>query len=410
MSLPRRAFLAGGFGGLAAVAVAGSSARRPDDEAGWARVAAAWDPTPGVLNLESGGVQPPPRVVDEAFRNAWEASRRLPPVKLVREQFPQLEQVRSAVAAAAGFDTEEVALVRNTTEALQNVLLGWTLAPGERVLTTTQDYWRLQDGLDQRAAREGIVVDRLRLPVPLPSDAEVIAHFLAAVRPETRLALVCEVVNLTGQILPVTALTAALRTRGVAVIVDGAHGFGHLDSIPAALGADAYGTSLHKWLGAPFGTGLLCLRRERVRGVWPLFPSAAQRAGDIRKFESLGTFAAAPFLGISPALDWWREVGAAAKLARLRFLRDRWLYAFSGDPRVSLLTRLSGDGAGAIATVALPGRDVRLVADGLRREDGILVRTIVHPEFSGLRVTPNLFNSAAEMDRFAGVLRRLLER
>lgn len=408
MPLPRRAFLAGGLGGLALSSVVRGVGRRPDEEAAWAEVAAAWDATPGQLNLESGGVQAPTRAVDEAFRRAWDAARRLPSVHLLREQLPRLEEVRSALAAAAGFPAEEVALVRNATEALQNVLQGWPLARGDRVLTSTQDYWRLQEGLDQRAERDGIGIDRIRLPVPLPPDGEVVARWLEAVRPETRLALVCEVVNLTGQVLPVAALTAALQARGVAVVVDGAHGFAHLDSSPANLGADAYGTSLHKWLGAPFGTGFLRLRRDRVAGVWPLFPSAARKRDDIRKFESLGTIAAAPFLGILPALDWWRRVGPSAKLARLRFLRDHWLAAVADDPRVRRLTRVEGNGAGAIVTLSLPGRDPRPVAEELRRGEGILVRAIVHPEFSGLRVTPNLHNSVADLDRFVAALRRCL--
>ncbi len=405
MPLPRRVFLAGGLGGLALSPGVRGGGRRPDDEGAWAEVAAAWDPTPGKLNLESGGVQAPTRAVDQAFRRAWDAARRLPPVHLVREQLPRLEEVRSALAAAAGFPVEEVALVRNTTEALQNVLLGWPLARGDRVLTSTQDYWRLQEGLDQRAERDGIGIDRIRLPVPLPPSQEVVARWLEAVRPETRLALVCEVVNLTGQVLPVAALTAALQARGVAVVVDGAHGFAHLDSSPASLGADAYGTSLHKWLGAPFGTGMLRLRQDRLADVWPLFPSASRRRDDIRKFESLGTIAAAPFLGILPALDWWRQVGPAAKLARLRFLRDHWLATFADDPRVRLLTRVEERAAGAIATVALPGRDPRSVAEELRRERGIFVRAIVHPEFTGLRVAPNLHNSVADLDRFVAALR-----
>lgn len=408
MPLPRRAFLAGGLGGLALSPVVRGVGRRPDDEAAWAEVAAAWDPTPAQLNLESGGVQAPTRAVDQVFRRAWDAARRLPPVHLVREQLPRLEEVRSALAAAAGFPAEEVALVRNTTEALQNVLLGWPLARGDRVLTSTQDYWRLQEGLDQRAEREGIVIDRIRLPVPLPPNQEVVARWLEAVRPETRLALVCEVVNLTGQVLPVAALTAALQARGVAVVVDGAHGFAHLDSSPASLGADAYGTSLHKWLGAPFGTGMLRLRHDRLADVWPLFPSASRRRDDIRKFESLGTIAAAPFLGIPPALDWWRQVGPAAKLARLRLLRDHWLAAFADDPRVRLLTRVDGGAAGAIATVALAGRDPRPVAEVLRRERGIFVRAVLHPEFTGLRVTPNLHNSVADLERFVAALRDCL--
>ena len=406
MPCSRRAFLAGALAaGAPGLSRAVPASRPPVQEPDWAEVAREWAATPGQLNLESGGVQPVPLAVNEVFRRAWADATRLPPAELARVQVPALEEVRRRLAAASGFAPDEIALVRNTTEGLQNLLLGWPLVRGDRVLTTTQDYWRFQDGLDQRAAREGIEVDRIRLPVPLRDAASVVDSFVAALRPETRVVLVSEMINLTGQILPVAAIAAAMRARGVAVLIDGAHGFGHLTAQPDTLGADGYATSLHKWLGAPHGTGFLALRRRWIGEVWPLFPALASRREDIRKFEGWGTFAAAPFLAIPAALDFWRRIGPEAKLARLRWLRDRWLQACAGDPRVQLLTRTAEEGAGAIATVELRGQDPRLIAEALRVRDGIFVRAIAHPEFRGLRVTPNLFNSAADLDRFAERLR-----
>ncbi|MEY4687374.1 MAG: Isopenicillin epimerase [Verrucomicrobiota bacterium] len=408
----RRRFLAAsvGWGSLASLARGSfrATARRPDRDEDWSDLRAAWLDSGAVVNLENGGVQASPRVVDEVFHREWESAQRLPALRLGRDFPAALDAVRSRLAAEVGCGPDEIALVRNTTEGVHNLLQGWRLDRGDRVLTTTQDYWRFHDGLAQRAVRDGIGVDAIRLPVPLERPADVVRLFTEAVGPRTRVVLLCHVVNLTGQILPVAAIAAALRPRGVAVIVDGAHGFGHLTDRVADLGCDAYVTSLHKWIGAPHGTGFLHLRRERIERVWPLFPSPASHRGDIRKFESLGTVASAPFLGIPPALDFWREVGPSVKLARLRWLRDRWLRPAGQLPGSAVLTRTEGEGAGALATISFPGRDVRRMADELLHREDILVRPIIHAEFSGLRVTPNLFNSAADLDRLTAALGRML--
>lgn len=406
----RRRFLAAAVGaaGGASLGLSPSLRRRsPAREDDWADVRAAWLSSGDVLNLENGGVQSSPSVVDAVFRREWASAQLLPPVRLGRDLPADLDAVRARLAEAAGCDRDELALVRNTTEGIQNVLLGWELIRGDRVLTTTQDYWRFHDGLAQRAARDGIGVDAVRLPVPVGGSAELVRAFTEAVGPRTRVALLSHVINLTGQILPVAAIAAALRPLGVGVVVDGAHGFGHLTERVADLGCDAYATSLHKWLGAPHGTGFLFLRKDRIERVWPLFPAPSSRRSDIRKFESLGTIASAPFLAVPAALDFWRAVGPADKLARLRWLRDRWLTAAEVHLGARVLTRTSDDGAGALATVEIPGRDPRALASKLLRGEHILIRAITHPEFSGLRVAPNLFNSAGDIDRFADALRRL---
>lgn len=409
--LTRRRFLAAsaGVGGAVAVGLgAPEKRRRPDREEDWDDVRAEWPAGGTVLNLESGGVQVTPLRVEAAFQREWASAQVLPPVRLGREIAADFDVVRARLAAAVGCGVGELALVRNTTEGIQNLLQGWRLERGDRILTTTQDYWRFHDGIAQRAARDGIGIDTIRLAVPADQPAELVRRFTDAVTPRTRLVLLCHVVNLTGQILPVAAIAAALRSHGVRVLVDGAHGFGHVTGRVVDLGCDAYATSLHKWLGAPHGTGFLFLREDRIEEVWPLFPAPAARAADIRKFESVGTAPSAPFLAIPTALDFWAEIGPGEKLARLRWLRDRWVDVARTLPGARSLTRMADEGAGALATFHFAGRNARALASDLLERERILVRAIVHPEFDGIRVAPNLFNSAAEIDRFALALRRVL--
>jgi selenocysteine lyase/cysteine desulfurase len=376
----------------------------PDAEGNWVATAAEWERESGVINLENGGVQASPRRVTEVFVSAWRRAQINAARTLAREQWPEVEAVRGELAAAFGCGAGELALTRNTTEAVETVLLGLDLRAGDRVLTTTRDYWRFQDTLRQRAARDGIVVDVVKLPDAKEGDAAVISAMTAAVRERTRLALFPQVINLTGRVLPVTELCAALRQRGVLTLVDGAHGFAQLLETAGTLGCDFYGTSLHKWLGAPHGTGFLYVRRERIAELWPHFPAPVEMREDIRKFESLGTLPAAPFLGIRAALQFWREVGPELKLARLRSLRERWLESVLALPGVSVIDRPDPSRGSALATVVIEGIKPAEAVRWLWERHRVIVRGIEHPEFAGIRVTPSLANAPAELDRLVVAL------
>jgi selenocysteine lyase/cysteine desulfurase len=380
------------------------------DDPAWADVQAAWAIDRSIINLENGGVQPSPECVNTAFVQHWRHAHRAPPVTFNREQLPQLEEVRKRLACAFGCDAEEIALTRNTTEGVETVLLGWDLRPGEHILTTTQDYWRFHDTLKQRASRDNLAVDVIRLPPPDAGTEEIIAAFDSALSFRTRLVLLSQVVNLTGRILPVRELVRHLRDRGVAVVVDGAHGFAHLPAQRDDLDCDFYATSLHKWLGAPHGTGFLYVRRERIAPLWPHFPAPAERRENIRKFESLGTIPAAPFLAIQSALDFHAAIGAEPKLARLRWLRDRWLVALAGHTDFVRHAGREFAASGALMTVTLPGLPAAALARWLWERHRLVVRPIDHPEFTGIRVTPNLYTTTAEIDRLSEALREALHR
>jgi isopenicillin-N epimerase len=191
--------------------------------------------------------------------------------------------------------------------------------------------------------------------VPVESTDEIVARFAAAITPRTRVILMSHIINLTGQVLPVREVVRMARARGVLVVVDGAHGFAQLPCTRESLDCDIYATSLHKWLGAPHGTGFLYVRRERIGEIWPLYPAPVELRENIRKYESIGSVAAAPHLGIRPALDFWLAIGAERKMARLRWLRDRWLHAFLDDPTVTIHTPRSADFSAALVTIDFAG-------------------------------------------------------
>jgi selenocysteine lyase/cysteine desulfurase len=375
------------------------------DEDFWEEIARGFTVDRTIVNLNNGGVSPSPAIVQEAMKRHLDFSNATPPpIALWEILEPRKEAVRAALARHWGADREEIAITRNASESLQICQLGIDLEPGDEVLTTDQDYPRMRTAFRQRERREGIVLRELELPVMCTDDEEVVRLFRASVTPRTRLILMCHMVNLTGQILPVAKVAAMARSvnGGVPLIVDGAHALAHVPFRLPELGCDYYGASLHKWLFAPHGTGLLYVRRDRIAGLWPLMAAEEKETADVRKLEEIGTHPAANALAIAEALAFHQAIGDERKAARLRFLRDRWarrLLAL-GD-RVRLHTNLDARFSCGIATVQIDGIDSTALGAWLRRAKGILVTPIVHARFEGLRVSPSVYTTPIEIDLFA---------
>jgi len=380
------------------------------DEAFWSQVQRAFRVDRSLINLNNGGVSPAPVAVEEALRRYQEYSNLAPAHNMWRVLEPQRETVRRDLAELFGCDAEEIALTRNASEALEICQLGFDLRPGDEVLATDQDYGRMLDTFRQRERRDGVVLKLFPLPVPLDDPGVVVDLYRRQLTPRTRLILVSHMVNLTGQVLPAREVVRLGRERGVPVIVDGAHSFAHFPFAHADLECDYYATSLHKWLFAPVGAGMLYVRRERVRPLWPLMPAPAKLDDDIRKFEEIGTHPAANFLALGEAVAFHRGLGAERKAARLIHLRDRWAARLGRHPRLRLLTSLATGHAVGIATFAASGMDHAALVDHLWERWRILVTHILHPSFEGIRVTPSVYTTLEEIDRFCAAVEDALER
>jgi isopenicillin-N epimerase len=220
--------------------------------------------------------------------------------------------------------------------------------------------------------------------------------------------LICHVINLTGQVLPVKAVAALGRARGIPVVVDGAHAMAHLCFRLDELAVDYYGTALHKWLFAPIGTGMLYVRRDKIAELWPMMAADSKLDGDIRKFEEIGTHPAANALGISQAVAFHLGLGPERKLARLVYLRDRWAKQLLALDRVRLHTSLKPGCSGGIATVQVTGIDSIDLAKHLWDRHRILVTPIVHQQFEGIRITPSVYTTLAEVDRITDAMAKVV--
>jgi selenocysteine lyase/cysteine desulfurase len=421
--LTRRSFL--GAGSTAAIGlaftneslarVAAATARAADsaandlarDETYWREIQQGFTLDRTIVNLNNGGCCPSPRVVHEAFKRYLDVSNQSPVYHMWQILEPNIETVRRRLAAEFGCSPEEMAITRNASEALQIAQLGIDLKAGDEVVTTNQDYGRMLDTWDQRVRRDGITVKKISFPVPPPSMDDLADRLISAIGPKTKVLHFCHITNLPGQIFPVKKICDAARAKGVKTIVDGAHAFAHFPYKVSDLGCDYYGTSLHKWLLAPIGTGFLYVRRENIEGLWGLTPTAASRAKDIRKFEEIGTHPAANHNAIAEALTFHDGIGSERKSARLRYLRDRWANRLLATGRFKLHTSQDPAQSCAIGTVQVVGVDTNKVVEQLWAKWRIIATPIVHAESEGLRFTPNVYTTLEEVDTFITAMEKI---
>jgi selenocysteine lyase/cysteine desulfurase len=374
------------------------------DEDFWFTIQNAFSVTRGIINLNNGGVSPSPRIVTEALvRYIWQQEDATA-YTMWQILEPQSETIRTGLAEMFGCDREEIAITRNASESLETLLLGMNLKSGDEILTTTQDYGRMLTTVRQREQREGISLRLIKIPIPPQNLNEIAAAFERAVTPRTRLIQIAHQVNITGQITPVKAVCDMARARGIETIVDGAHSFAQFDFKQKDLGCDYFGTSLHKWLYAPKGTGLLYVKRDKIESIWPLFAAEQKQAKDIRKFEEIGTHSAAPKLAIGEALLFHNGIGGKRKEARLRYLSRYWMNRLKDIPKIRFNTSFDPAQSCAIANVQIEGTNPSAVGNYLFSTYRIFTTPIIHEEFQGLRITPNLYTTLGELDRFCGVM------
>jgi len=398
-------------GASLALAELAGDARLPQavarDEDFWFQVQEAFTADRSMVNLNNGGVCPAPAVVQAAMKRYLDHANEAPAYVLWRLQDPQKETVRSGLARLFGCDPEEVALTRNASEALENVQQGFELAKGDEVLTTDQDYPRMLTTWKQRERRDGIVLKQIQIPVPCEDDDALVQCFEKAFTPRTKVLHICHVINLHGMVLPVKRLVQLARAKGVPTLIDGAHSFAHLDFKRDDLDCDYFGTSLHKFLFAPHGTGMLYVRREKIGGLWPLMAAPETLDADIRKFEEIGTHPLANFLAVAEALAFHELIGPARKEARQIFLRDHWAKRLQQSPRVKLHTSLKPGRSTGVALVELEGIDPVKLHEHLWAKQRIFTVAIQHAQFRGLRISPTVYTRLSELDRFCEALEKV---
>ena len=381
-----------------------AAAVQGDEELFWSEIARAYTVDRSLVNLNNGGVAPAPGFVQDAMKRHLDYANDAPAYTMWRVQEPQREGVRARLAQVFDTDPEEIAITRNASEGLETCQFGFDLERGDEVLTTTQDYPRMITAFRQRERREGIVLKQFQIPTPCEDPSEIVRRFEQEITPRTRLILVSHVIFLTGQILPVKEVAALGRAHGIPVIVDGAHALAHFPFSIRELQCDYYASSLHKWLCAPHGTGLLYVKRDKIGALWPLMAANVEQKDDIRKFEEIGTHPAANALAIAEALTFYETLGPERKARRLVELREHWAEPLSRHERVRFHTSRAPGFACGLALVEVDGVDSEKLGAWLWDHHRIFVVAIKHAEFQGLRISPNVYTLKSELDRFVAAM------
>jgi selenocysteine lyase/cysteine desulfurase len=373
-----------------------------EDVTYWREIQRAFDLDRTMVNLNNGGCSPAPTHVLEQMIRDLRFSNELPVEHMWRVLEPRIESVRRDLATEFGCDPEEMAITRNASEANETMIFGVDLKRGDEVVFTTQNYPRMQNAWRQRERRDGIVLKPVKIETPVKSTKSYVDQIAAAITPRTRVIEVMHISFQTGYIAPVREIVDLAKPKGIQVFVDGAHAFAHFPFTRDELGCDYYGTSLHKWLHAPIGTGFLYVRRDRIKSLWPIMAGAIEQEDNIRKYEEIGTHPAANHNAIAVAIAFNRGIGMPRKIARLRYLRDRWAkQVLAASDRAHMITEIGPEKSGAIGVFGVDGLDMGKLGGWLLSKHNIVTTPMVTDEFKGMRITPNVYTTVDEVDLFA---------
>lgn len=368
------------------------------DEDFWYYVQQSYTVSPSLINLNNGGVAPSPKTVQDAMKRYHDLSNEAPSFYMWRTLDAGREPLRSNMARLAGVDPDEIAIHRNASEALETIIFGVDLKAGDEVILSKQDYPNMINAWKQREQRDKIKLVWVNLELPSEDEQYIINEYAKAFSSKTKMIQLTHIINWNGQILPVRKIADLAHSKGVEVLVDGAHSFAHFDFKIPDLGADYFGTSLHKWLSACIGSGMLYIKKEKIKNVYPLFAAGDPKSADIRKFENLGT---RPFFieqAIGKAIEFHEMIGSKRKEERLLYLKNYWMSRVKDLPKVKLGTSMKKGWGCAIGLVNVEGKKPDELEAFLFSKYKIHTVAIEWENIIGIRVTPNVYTTTKNLD------------
>ena len=376
-----------------------SAADLATEEDFWYYIQQSFTVSPGLINLNNGGVSPAPKTVQDAMKRYYDYSNEAPSYFMWRILDQGREPLRKNLANMAGCSEEEIAINRNSSEGLETIIFGMQLKAGDEIVATRQDYPNMINAYKQREMRDGVKMVWLNLQLPTEDEDYLVKQFVNAFTPKTKVVHITHIINWNGQILPVKKIAQEAHKRNIEVIVDGAHSFAHFDFKIPDLDADYFAASLHKWLYAPIGSGMLYVRKEKIKTIYPLFATSdSPLKDDIRKFENLGT---RPFFieqAIGKAIEFHEMIGSERKEKRLHYLKNYWMEKVKNVPKVKINTPLHPKWGCAIGNVGVEGKKPAELDSFLMDKYKIHVVGIEWENIHGIRVTPNVYTTIKNLD------------
>lgn len=380
-----------------------------DDEHFWSAVRKGYKLTPEYINLENGYYCIMPQEILKKYE-AHIQEVNIEGAHYMRTVMAENKKKMAAkLATVAGCSADELIITRNTTESLDMIISGLHWQPGDEAVMAHQDYGAMLDMFTQVRRRHGIVTKRISVPADPQTDEEVVEAYEKAITPRTRLLMVCHMINITGHILPIRKICDMAHSKGVQVMVDGAHAIAHIRLSISDLNCDYYGASLHKWLSVPLGAGMLYVRKQHIGKVWPLFAEEGKEAHDILRLNHTGTHPPATDLTIADAIDYYNKIGPARKEARLRYLQQYWVSKVRHLPNIVLNAPSQPQRVCAIGNVGIKGLKPADLAEVLLKKYKIYTVAIDNEVagVQGVRITPNVYTTTAELDQLVSALKQL---
>lgn len=375
-----------------------SPADLASEEEFWYYIQQSFTVSPGMINLNNGGVSPAPKTVQDAMKRYYDYCNEAPSYYMWRILDQGREPLRSNLAKMAGCDAEEIAINRNSSEGLETVIFGLRLNADDEVVAARQDYPNMINAYNQRQMRDKIKMVWINLELPSEDDEYLVKQYVDAFTSKTKLVHITHIINWNGQILPVKKIAHEAHKRGIEVIVDGAHSLAHFDFKISDLDCDYFASSLHKWLYAPIGTGLLYVKKDKIKNLYPLFAAADPLQDNIRKFENLGT---RPFFieqAIDKAIEFHEMIGSQRKEKRLHYLKNYWMERVKDIPKAKINTSFNPHFGCAIGSIAIEGRKINELDSFLFNNYKIHTAGIEWENIKGIRITPNVYTSTKNLD------------
>lgn len=381
----------------------------PDGRSGdfWDQIRADYDLKPDYINLENGYYNIIPRPTLEVFLEKVRQVNYEGSYYMRTVQWENKNRLAARLAGLVNCPAESLVITRNTTESLDTIIGGYPWKAGDEAIYAEQDYGAMQDHFELVSMRYGVVCRKVSVPNHPKSDDELVSLYEQQITSNTRLLMVCHMVNITGQILPVRKICDMAHRHGVEVLVDGAHCVGHIGVDLAELDCDYYGSSLHKWLSTPLGAGILYVKKERIAQIWPLLAQGATPPDDISRLNHTGTHPVHTDLAIDAAMDYLEQLGLERKESRLRHLQRYWTDALRGAPGVRINTPEAPHRSCGIANAGIEGLAPARLAEVLLETYGIYTVAIDSAGVQGCRITPNVFTTEAELDHLVLAMKEL---
>tara|TARA_E500000318_G_scaffold110444_1_gene125914 strand:+ start:781 stop:2040 length:1260 start_codon:yes stop_codon:yes gene_type:complete len=381
-----------------------------DSEAFWERIRKDYRLKSDYINLESGYYNIVPTPILEKYMEHIQHVNYEGSYYMRTVQWENKKKAAARLAELVNCSEKELVITRNTTESLDMIIGGYPWKKGDEAVFAVQDYGAMQVHFHQMEDRYGIVCKKVSLPNHSESDEEIVSLYESQITPKTKLLMVCHMVNVTGQILPIRKICDMAHSHGVEVMVDGAHCVGHIDVDLAELDCDYYGSSLHKWLCAPLGAGMLYVAEKNIPKIWPLLAEHETDKTKIRRLNHTGTHPVHTDLTINDSIDYLEMIGMERKEKRMRYLQRYWSDQLRNVDNVVINTPIELHRSCGIANVGLKNMKPSDMAKTLLDEFNVWTVAIDFENVHGCRITPNVFTTTEELDQFVDAIKTMAKR